>query len=183
MQIDRLLHHGDGAAEIPRLDEWHPPLLGDMPLLIQADGQWLHEGRPFTRPHLVRLMASLLRQDPEGICLVTPDERWRIEVADCPFLIVAARQYSGNWWLTTQYGDQLCLDQSHVLQVTTTPEGEQVPQVMVRFGLAGRLSRNVYYQLVDSAETHEGEDGQYDVGFWSGGHWQTLGVIDSGEAP
>lgn len=183
MQIDRLLHHCDGAAEIPPLDKWHPPLLGDMPLLIQADGQWLHEGRPFTRPKLVRLLASLLRQDPEGTCLVTPAERWRIEVADCPFVIVAADQRDGNWWLTTHYGDQLRLDQTHVLQVTTTPEGEDVPQVNVRFGLAGRLSRNVYYQLVDAAETRESADGHCDVGLWSGGHWQVLGVIAAGEAP
>ena len=183
MQIDRLLHYCDEAMETPPLDQWHPPLLGDMPLLIQADGQWLHEGRPFTRPKLVRLLASLLRQDPEGVCLVTPDERWRIEVADCPFVIVDAGQHDDDWWLTTHYGDQIRLDQTHALQVTTTPEGDHVPQVPVRFGLAGRLSRNVYYQLVDVAETCQSVDGHCEVGLWSAGHWQVLGVMDPGEAP
>ena len=38
MQIDRLLHHCDTAAAIPPVEQWHPPLLGDMPLVIKADG-------------------------------------------------------------------------------------------------------------------------------------------------
>lgn len=182
MQLDRLLDHCDGAAEIPPLDQWHPPLLGDLPVLIASDGQWLHEGRPFTRPSLVRLLASLLRQDPEGTCLVTPDERWRIKVADCPFVIIDARQYADDWWLTTHYGDQLRLDNTHCLEVTITPDGEQVPQVPVRFGLTGRLNRNVYYQLVEAADTCEDDDGHHTVGLWSAGHWQVLGTLDTGEA-
>jgi len=182
MQIDRLLHHCDAAPAIPPVDQWHPPLIGDMPLVIKADGQWLHEGRPFTRPALVRMLASLLRLDPEGICLVTPTERWRIDVEDCPFVIAEASLRDGDWWLTTHYGDDIRLDASHSLTVTTTPGGEAVPQVAVRFGMAARLNRNVYYQLVEAAEIRQTTSGQNEVGLWSGGHWQVLGVLEPGEA-
>ena len=153
-----------------------------MPLVIKADGQWLHEGRPFTRLALVRMLASLLRQDPEGICLVTPAERWRIEVEDCPFVIVEASLHDGDWWLTTHYGDDIRLDETHSLTVTTTPDGEAVPQVIVRFGMAARLNRNVYYQLVDAADVRQTANSDNEVGLWSGGHWQVLGTLDASEA-
>jgi hypothetical protein len=180
MQLERLVHHGDPAA-IPPVETWHPPLLGDLPVTILADGQWLHQGRPFTRPALVRLLASLLRQDAEGVCLVTPEERWRLSVEDCPFVIVQAEQHGDDWWLTTQYGDRLCLGQSHCLALTDTPQGDRVPQVRVRHGLMARVSRNVYYQLVEAAQLLEGQGGCMKVGLWSGGQWQPMGSIDASE--
>lgn len=181
MHLERLLQYGENAAEIPPVDEWHPPFCGDMPLTIKADGSWWHEGAPFTRPELVRLLASLLRHDPEGVCLVTPAERVRIEVEDCPLVIVAAYQDGENWRLTTQHGDTLTLDADHPLTMTRTPGGDEAPEVPVRFGLAARLNRNVYYQLVDAASLREHES-HVEVGVRSAGSWHALGTLSAAEA-
>lgn len=71
MNIDRLLQQGGGEEEfagaIPPLDEWRPALSGDMSIVIHADGSWWHEGQPFARPKVARLLATLLRLDDEGI--------------------------------------------------------------------------------------------------------------------
>jgi hypothetical protein len=181
MNLDRLLQQCEGAANVPPVEQWDPPLAGDMPLVIKADGQWLHEGRAFTRPALVRLLASLLRQDPEGVCLVTPVERWRIEVEDCPFVIVQAHKRGSDWYLVTQYDDELCLSADHPLSITSTPTGESVPQVPVRQGLSARISRNVYYQLVEAATSREQEGGTMEIGIESAGQWHVLGHIDGHE--
>lgn len=183
MNLDRLLQQYEGTPKVPPVAQWYPPLAGDMPLVIKADGQWLHEGHPFKRPALVQLLSGLLRQDPEGVCLVTPAERWRIDVEDCPFVIVEAQERDDDWYLVTQYGDELRLDADHPLSVTPLPGGETAPQVPVRFGLCARLSRNVYYQLVEAATSREQADGTLEVGIESAGQWHVLGHVDSEELP
>jgi len=190
MNIDRLLQQGSGEKEragaIPPLDEWQPELSGDMNIVIHADGSWSHEGQPFARPKVARLLATLLRLDDEGYCLVTPVERWRIKVEDLPLVAVEADFHDGAWWFTTQFDDVVCLDAEHPLSVTLTPQGEAVPQLPVRFGLAARLHRNVYYRLVEAAETRENDDGTHEIGLMSAGQWFALGKLEddpSGEAP
>lgn len=190
MNIDRLLQQGSGdkerAGAIPPLDEWHPALSGDMNIVIHADGSWSHEGQPFARPKVARLLATLLRLDDEGYCLVTPVERWRIKVEDLPLVAVEADLRDGAWWFTTQFDDVVRLDAEHPLTVTSTPQDEAVPQLPVRFGLAARLHRNVYYQLVEAAEAREIGNGKSELGLESAGQWFALGQIDDeliGEAP
>lgn len=184
MNIDRLLQQrGDGeGAVIPPLEKWQPALLGDMNLCIHADGTWWHEGQPFARPKVARLLATLLRLDDEGYCLVTPAERWRISVEDLPLVAVEADYHDDAWWFTTQFDDVVRLDDEHPLSVTLTPQGEAVPQVAVRFGLAARLHRHVYYQLVDVAETRETGNGITELGITSAGRWFVLGQLDAAES-
>ena len=133
-----------------------------------------------------RLLATLLRLDEDGYCLVTPVERWRIEVEDLPLVAVETDFRDGAWWFTTQFDDVIRLDGEHPLSITLTPQGEAVPQLPVRFGLAARLHRNVYYQLVEAAETREVDNGVAEVGLMSAGQWFALGQLDDeslGEAP
>ncbi|WP_136248530.1 DUF1285 domain-containing protein [Halomonas borealis] len=175
MNLETWLAGIEPAGEIPPLERWHPACCGDMALTIAADGRWIHEGGTIRRPRLVRLLASVLRREADGdYYLVTPAEKWRIRVEDRPLEIVDAEpDESGDWWLTTNVGDRLRLDAERCLTVTATPRGEAVPEVPVRFGLAARLSRNVFYRLVEVAETRGTE-----LGLESGGAWQPLGRWD-----
>ena len=74
-------------------------------------------------------------------------------------------------------GDRLPLDAEHRLQVTVTPDGEQVPEVPVRAGLSARLGRNLYYRLVEQAELRQQAGGVTEVGLTSAGVWQVLGEL------
>ncbi len=190
MQLDPLLAQIDPEGEIPPVDRWHPDHLADMDLIIVADGRWIHAGTPIARPRLVRLLSTVLRREPDGdYVLVTPAERQRIRVEDRPFLVVdAERDETGCWWLTTNVGDRLALDETHRLELSETPDGATIPEVAVRFGLAARLGRNVYYRLVEQAETRELGGGDIELGLTSRGIWQPLGRLDAaasgdGEAP
>ncbi len=178
MNFDRLLGQLGPADRIPPLEAWQPALSGDMDLCIAADGRWWHEGEPISRAKLVRLLATLLRRDPEGYCLVTPVERWRIQVEDLPLVIVEADLEGGDWWLTTQLGDRVRLDGEHPLRVTQTPQGEWVPEVPIRYGLSARLNRNVYYQLVEAATLRSHDKGSSELGVESAGHWHPVGRMD-----
>jgi hypothetical protein len=79
-ELEQQLPPGTDSAA-PPLHRWHPPLSGDIAITIRRDGSWWHEGRPIQRKALVRLFASILRREEDGdYYLVTPVEKWRVQV-------------------------------------------------------------------------------------------------------
>ncbi|GAA5178853.1 MULTISPECIES: DUF1285 domain-containing protein [Halomonadaceae] len=182
MSLDGLLTPVEGDGAIPPLERWQPALSGDMDLLIRADGGWLHDGEPIRRPRLVRLLSTILRREADGdYYLVTPVEKWRIQVEDRPFLIVDADAQGEAdalaWHIDTNVGDRVTLGAEHRLVLSETPRGEPVPEVAIRFGLAARLHRNVYYRLIEQAEQRS-QPGGIALGLTSNGVWQPLGWLD-----
>lgn len=180
MDLEPLVARIDPEGEIPPLGDWHPEHAGEMDLVIAADGRWIHEGTVMSRPRLVRLLSTILRREADGrYALVTPVEKQLIHVEDCPFLVVDAEpDADGLWWLTTNMGDRLALDADHPFTLSQTPAGECVPEVPVRFGLAARLGRNVFYRLVEEAVPFTLDDGRDALGLESGGVWHPLGLVD-----
>ncbi|NVN55066.1 DUF1285 domain-containing protein [bacterium Scap17] len=201
---------GDRATSgkaLPPVDQWHPAHCGEMDLVICADGRWMHEGTPIGRARLVHMLSRVLRREPDGsYCLVTPAEKVTIRVEDRPFLAVdcsrvevdpapaepgqtrpgltesgKAEPQSDVWQLVTDQGDVVRLEGETCLTLSETPDGLWLPEVPVRFGLAARLHRNLYYRLLESAETHEQEDGSLTLGFMSGGRFQILGQLAADE--
>jgi len=69
----------------------HTPVdCGDLEIRIARDGTWFYRGSPIARLPLVKLFASVLRREADGLYwLVTPVERGKIDVEDVPFLAVA----------------------------------------------------------------------------------------------
>ncbi|WP_424944269.1 DUF1285 domain-containing protein [Aliiroseovarius crassostreae] len=166
---------------LPPVHLWHPPFSGDMDMRITCDGQWVHEGRPITRDGLVRLFASILRYDDgsdggeTGYMLVTPAERFRIQVDDVPF-VAEAVDITGDGrdqtlTFTTNLGDVTTAGPDAPLRVVLDPEtGEPTPYVRVRGGLDARIDRKSFYHLIDRA-THEDHDGGRWFGLWSAGRF------------
>ena len=71
----------------PPVHLWNPPYCGEIDMRIAADGRWYHDGSLINRPRMVQLFSSILRRDDDGcFYLVTPVERVRIRVDDCPFV-------------------------------------------------------------------------------------------------
>lgn len=168
------------AADGPPLDKWQPPLSGDIDIRIAADGRWYHEGSVFQRPALVKLFCSILRREGDDYVLVTPVEKWRIQVDDLPFSAhsVARIERDGETLLlvTTNAGDELVIGDAHPLRVGISDSGEPRPAVLVRADLWARLDRPSFYQLVDWAETcRTGEGDELRVS--SAGKSFTLGSI------
>ena len=128
----------------------------------------------------MRLLATLLRREADGdYYLVTPAEKWRLRVEDRPLVIVDAAHDTKEdaWWLVTSLGDRLRLDESHFMSLSEMPEGDTLPEVVVRHGLGARLNRNVFYRLVEQAEQRETPEG-VELGLTSGGAWHPLGRVD-----
>ena len=142
---------------LPPVHLWHPEHCGEIDIVIRADGTWTHEKSPIGRKELVRLFSTVLRLDPDGYHLVTPVEKLKIEVEDLPFRAVAVEAADGVLRFTTDVGDVVEAGPEHAITVETDPAtGEPAPRVHVRRGLEARISRPVFYELVERAEEVEG---------------------------
>lgn len=159
----------------PPVASWQPVHVGRIDIRIAADGTWYHDGGPIRRPALVKLFASILRRDPDGYCLVTPAEKLLIEVEDVPFVAVdmeaEGEGREQSLLFVTNVNDGVIADADHPLRVLDA-EAEPRPYVLVRDGLEARLSRPVYYRLVERA-VQEGDQ----VAVYSHGARFVLGAL------
>ncbi len=166
------------ASGLPPVERWHPPLSGDIDIRILADGRWLHEGTEFTRLSLVKLFSSILRREGDDYFLVTPVEKWRLQVEDAPFFAGAVSCLgegdNGVLAFTLNTGDTLIADAEHGIEVEQGEHGPR-PYVQVRDGLRALIGRSAFYQLVDQAQV-DVETGQ--LMLFSRGQCFALGSVE-----
>ena len=63
---------------LPPVKQWTTQLCGDIDIVINRQGTWLHEGVEIKRPSLVKFFSSLLLKVETDYFLITPEEKWRI---------------------------------------------------------------------------------------------------------
>lgn len=140
------------TSERPPISSWNPPLSGDIDIKIDKDGMWWHEGGAIKREKLMRLFSTILKKEGDSYYLVTPVEKWRIQVEDLPFMVVLSdinEMASGiEIDLITSAGDEIRLSASHFIEL----DDNLNPMIEVRDGLYARLNRNVYYELANLAQ-------------------------------
>lgn len=146
----------------PPVHLWQPELSGEMDMLICADGRWLHEGDPIKRDKLVALFASILRREDDGeYYLLTPVEKWRVKVEDAALLAVDMdvinEEGQQQLVFTTNVGTRFLLNEDHPLRVLVDHKGQPSPELVLNNGLHAKLTRAVFYRLVDIAEK-QGDD-------------------------
>ena len=166
---------GAGVRALPPVHLWTPAHCGDIDIRIARDGTWFHDGSPIGRQPLVRLFSTVLRKDPDGFHLVTPVEKLRIQVDDAPFLATRVDRVGATLRFLTNVGDEVAAGPEHPLTVGQADgTGEPEPYLHVRRGLMARLTRPVFYELVDMAESRTTPSGE-EFGVWSDGAWFPLG--------
>lgn len=140
---------------LPPVHLWNPDYCGEMDLTIQADGTWVHEGRPIARPEMVRLFASVLKREGERFFLVTPVEKLGITVEDAPFLAIDADIAADAITFTTNTSDTVRAGPDHAIRVDDR-DGSPRPYVHVRRGLDALIDRKTFYRLVEAAQADPG---------------------------
>jgi uncharacterized protein len=142
----------------------------DIGLKIGRDGTWSYRGSPIERKPLVKLFATVLRQDDTGsYWLQTPGEKVPINVeGGIPFVAVEMRRRgrgeAQRLIFRTNVDDTVTADAEHPIEFAGKG-GDLVPLILVRDRLKARLAHRVYYELADMAT--EGASGR--LGIWSSG--------------
>ena len=160
----RLEQQIDGDSGIPPLEKWNPEFCGDIDMRITEGGRWLYEGSPMGREAMVRMFSRILWKEGDRYFLKTPVEKVGIQVDDVPFYVIQAERHQGDQGdeliFTTSTGDRVRADAEHPIRVETHPvTGEPSPYLMIRFGMEGRLARNLFYQLVEMGRLKEDATG------------------------
>lgn len=148
---------GDPAAKgLPPVHLWNPPFCGDLDMRIAADGTWYYMGSPIGRPALVRLFSTILKYEDGKHFLVTPVEKVGIRVDDAPFLAVEMVKEPNENGLClrfrTNVDDWVTCDGAHRLRFEASAEGGLTPYLHVRADLWAKVTRPLYYDLVDIGE-------------------------------
>lgn len=145
--------------ESPPLHLWHPPLSGSIPICIRSDGKWYHEGDLVRRQSLVALFASILRRESDSeYYLVTPSEKWRIQVDLHPLMVtdieVVGEGEGQELEATLNTGKRLHINEDHSL--FTEPSVGGIAAINLPHGLTALFTRAAWYRLVDMADQTEG---------------------------
>jgi hypothetical protein len=158
-----------------------PDICGDFNMRIDRNGQWYYQGSPIGRLALVKLFATVLRRDENGVhWLTTPVENGRIDVEDSAFiaveLLVEGEGPDQIIRFRTNVDDVVTLEAEHPLRIDHSSEnGEPRPYIHVRKGLEARIARAVFYHLVEKGEPAPDNDGNF--GVWSSGQFFVLGPL------
>jgi uncharacterized protein len=142
---------------------------------IASDGTWFYMGTPIGRPALVRLFSTILKREGDKHFLVTPVEKVGIRVDDAPFLAVEMQKQSGKdgallLRFRTNVDDWVDCDAAHRLRFEQTTDGGLTPYLHVRADLWAKVTRALYYDLVDMGEERM-VDGQEMFGVESAGEF------------
>jgi hypothetical protein len=139
---------------------WNPAYCGEIDMRIAADGTWFYQGTPISRPALVKLFASILKREGEKYFLVTPVEKCGILVEDVPFIAVELQVDDGDarrqLCFRTNVDDWIVCGGSHPLRFEQdAATGGLKPYIHVRSDLWAKVTRAVFYDLVDLSEARE----------------------------
>lgn len=173
----------DTTGEGPPVEQWDPELTGDLELVIARDGRWLYQGREIWRHRLKKLFASIMRREADGCYfLLTPVEKYRIQVEDVPFIAhsleVEGEGENRVLWFRTDMDDFFALGEAHPLVMRRNTEtGEEVPYLLVKRNLEARVERNAFYHLTALAEQRT-IDGRTHYGVSSQSRFFSLGAVD-----
>jgi uncharacterized protein len=146
------------------------PSCGDLDLRIARDGTWYYKNSPIQRKPLVRLFASVLHKDGDGVYwLVTPVERCKVEVEDAPFLAVELRVEGEGEQTTydfrTNVEEWVPLGPKHPLLISNG-----IPYIALDKNLTAKIDRALYYHLVERAAIDMDQ-----LVLWSRGQKYSLG--------
>jgi hypothetical protein len=136
----------------PPVHLWDPPFCGDIDMRIAADGTWFYMKTPIGRPALVKLFAGVLKREGGKHFLVTPVEKVGITVDDAPFVAVEMQVENGVLSFRTNVDDWVACGPDHALRFEPERTGGLKPYLHVRRDLWARLTRPLFYDLVERGE-------------------------------
>ena len=162
---DLLSESNKYSDTLPPIHLWHPELSGDIAIRIDREGRWFHESEEIKRASIVELFSKLLKLEGSDYYLVTPSEKWKIQVDVAPLFVISAslevRQGHQAIVLQTLTGESILLGRANPLQMKQDLAGEETyPIILVRDNLTALLSRATYYQLVDWSVSRPYKEGQ-----------------------
>ena len=152
----------------------------DFEIHIASDGRWFHQGDEIKRIAIVKLFASVLSLDNDGrYWLTTPAEKGEITVEDAPFIIVklnvldSDKKAKSKLEMVDNIERKFIVGPSHSIFLKQNRKKEQIPYLHLNEGLTAKISRPVYYELMNMVT----QNANGEMGVWSAGEFIVLNQI------
>jgi hypothetical protein len=144
--------------------------LEEFDIHIASDGRWFHQGGEIKRPAIVKLFASVLSRDENGkYWLTTPVEKGEVTVEDAPFIITGLNSIhdvggeNPRLEMVDNVDRDFILGSGNSIFFKKDEKQGQTPYLRLNDGLTAKITRPVYYQLMDMV-THNSKG---EMGVWS----------------
>ncbi len=179
--VKAALEYGSGQG-FPPVEKWNPPNCGDIGMAIKRDGVWFYQGSPIGRQKMVKLFSRILRRDADGsYFMVTPVEKVPVDVEDAPFLAIEMERRglgaAQELYFRTNVEDSVLAGSDHPLRfIIHKTTKEPAPYILIRGRLEAKITRAVFYDLVEAGITQK-IDGTETFGVWSNGTFFAIDEI------
>ena len=114
-ELEQILERINNKS-LPPVHLWNPPLSGEMDMRIAADGSWFYQGSKIERQPMVKLFSTILKKESGNYFLITPVEKFRIQVDDAPFIAIEVDKVASDTQtllFRTNVDDEVIADQEH----------------------------------------------------------------------
>ena len=136
---------------LPPVEQWSPDNVDDSHMVIRADGTWLHDGSPITRPAMVRAFSGLLNREEDGsYWLGVPYQKLSIEVEDACFIATDVSRKDGDLAFRLNTDELVVAGPDNPIRAEGDADNPAL-YVHVRRGCEARLNRSTYEQLAQIA--------------------------------
>ena len=157
--------------------------MSNAPFLINEQGEWFYNNSKITRKSMVKLFSNILVRDKDDTFhLRTPVEDVLVEVKDVPFIITSLDIVNKNNLIyisfTTNVDKKFIVGKNNPIWVEEKYNSNQlIPYAIVNDGLLARISRSVYYEMVNLLENKKIDNSLYN-GVYSGKEFFNLDKPD-----
>ncbi len=157
-------------------------ICGELNIKIDKEGRWHYNNSPIGRKALIKLFSSVIEKDKnDTYWLVTPAEKGQILVEDVPFMAVECEvNGSGEKQVLnfrTNIDDYVKAGGENPLFFRVDSDtDEPKPYILVRKNLEAKLTRSVFYQVVDLG-VQELIKGERMFGVWSKTKFFVIGKV------
>lgn len=139
---------------LPPVEQWNPDFCGEIDIVIKANGDWMHDGKPISRKRLSILFSRVLIKQQDQFFLITPVEKLAIQVEWQPFVIVDFEIYQQDdliyFLMLDNCNNKIQLNSNEQLAFSQF-QGQSLPIIRVRRNLYASFSRSCYYRLIEQA--------------------------------
>ncbi|MEE2746590.1 MAG: DUF1285 domain-containing protein [Pseudomonadota bacterium] len=176
-------NHSDQVEKTNPSAKKKPILNKSLNILIDKEGNWFHNNQQIKRKGILKYFSSLLHCDRQGsYWLISSREKVAITVEDVPFIAVELEVIGNGKSQTlifrTNADEFISLDKSHPLRIEINSKTlEPAPYIGVRKNLEAKITRSLFYQLVNLG-SEKIISGEKIIGIWSSGTFFRIGKSD-----
>ncbi|MBA4729418.1 MAG: DUF1285 domain-containing protein [Gammaproteobacteria bacterium] len=150
MDINKIEKDLLGLDDYP-LEQWNPPLCEGVEFTLDDNSRWFYNGSEIKRLAMIKLFSKLVKLEGDEYFVVTPAEKIILKAKREIFAIIDYKKDKEDYFFKTNTNEWVKLTSINFIKVDMV-NGHPYPKILLREGIWGLLSRNIFYLLISEAK-------------------------------